>query len=311
MTGDGAVSEPLQPVEIRPVSPDRMLEGLLLAFGSLSPANQAARVESILAEGGAEGPPLDGLRVAKRGDRLVGAVFAQEQPGRSAIVWPPTVMPNESEETRNRLLASVNAWLAQRNVRMASMLFDSEEVVEERLASAGGFQRLASIAYMISGPEDWPEEPAPVEFAIERVLPSRVDRWHRVLEATYVQTLDCPGLEELRPPEDVLTGYEAAGPVRSEFWMILKDADRDVGCLILVDHPQQNMAELAYMGLVPGVRGRGWGRRVAQLAQETARAAGRDKLLVGVDVRNLPAWNAYTACGFREWDRKVVFVRQF
>ena len=42
--------------------------------------------------------------------------------------------------------------------------------------------------------------------------------------------------------------------------------------LLLADHPKARHWELMYMGLVPEVRGRGWGRQIARYAQWLAAA---------------------------------------
>jgi ribosomal protein S18 acetylase RimI-like enzyme len=81
--------------------------------------------------------------------------------------------------------------------------------------------------------------------------------------------------------------------------------------LLLADYPQHNKLELVYMGLIPGVRGHGWGETITRHALWAARRKGRARLVVAVDAANWPARRTYEAAGLELWDRRVVFWRQF
>ena len=89
----------------------------------------------------------------------------------------------------------------------------------------------------------------------------------RLVERTYEGTLDCTALNGVRDIDDVINGYQATGVFRPENWLFVRSGGQDVGVLLLADHPQARHWELMYMGLVPEVRGRGWGRQIARYAQ--------------------------------------------
>jgi ribosomal protein S18 acetylase RimI-like enzyme len=91
--------------------------------------------------------------------------------------------------------------------------------------------------------------------------------------------------------------------------LFIRNAGKDVGVLLLADHPQGRHWELMYMALVPEARGRGWGRQITHYAQWLARGANVERVLVAVDVANTPAVKMYRDCGFEVWDRRAVFVR--
>ena len=63
------------------------------------------------------------------------------------------------------------------------------------------------------------------------------------------------------------------------------------------------------MGLVPDVRGRGWGRQITRYAQWLARGAKVERIVVAVDTANEPAAGVYRSSGFEMWDRRAVYVR--
>jgi len=132
-----------------------------------------------------------------------------------------------------------------------------------------------------------------------------------IVEATYEGTLDCPLLNGVRQIGDVLEGYRAGGVFHPNLWLIASHAGRDVGCLILSDHPRHGNLELVYMGVLPAWRGRGWGGQLARKAQWLARRLGRPRLVLAVDAANQPAVDAYIAVGFQAWDRRRAMVRLF
>ena len=63
------------------------------------------------------------------------------------------------------------------------------------------------------------------------------------------------------------------------------------------------------MGLVPEVRGRGWGRQITRYAQWLGRGARIERILVAVDAANEPAVAAYRSTGFELWERRSVYLR--
>jgi ribosomal protein S18 acetylase RimI-like enzyme len=134
-------------------------------------------------------------------------------------------------------------------------------------------------------------------------------RLGKLIEQTYVGTLDCPALNGARGMDDVITGYQATGVFRPEMWQVVRHDSEDVGVLLLADHPSARHWELVYMGLVPEARGRGWGRQITQHAQTLARLANVERIVLAVDAANSPALSMYRAAGFEMWDRRHVYVR--
>ena len=93
---------------------------------------------------------------------------------------------------------------------------------------------------------------------------------------SYEGTLDCPALNGVRDLPDVLASYRACGEFDpAERWFIACRGERDVGCLLLADHPDADQWEIVYVGLVPEERGRGSGLALTRHAQWLARQAGR------------------------------------
>ena len=113
----------------------------------------------------------------------------------------------------------------------------------------------------------------------------------------------------LREIEDVLEGYQATGEFDASRWLIARREGHDVGCLLLAAHPEDDMWELVYQGIVPAARGQRFGMDLTQYAQWRTRQAGVAQLVLAVDAANEPALRIYAAAGFTAWEQRWIFVK--
>jgi ribosomal protein S18 acetylase RimI-like enzyme len=199
-------------------------------------------------------------------------------------------------------LAACGVHLAQ------ALLPDAAETPARRLL-AGGYQLAADLLYLVCDAEEFPDHLSPLPFTLEAVEPDRPARLEPLIRATYAGTLDCPQVDGVREPADVLASYRAAAAFDPRLWLIARDGGQDVGCLLLGDHPQDSQMEIVYLGLIPAVRGRGWGLELTRHAQWLARAASRERMVLAVDAQNSPALGMYATCGFWVGDRRRAFVK--
>jgi mycothiol synthase len=297
--------------QIGPVPPEEQTGALRLVFSRLTEEARQRQLETLgvgIAAAGLRFPELLG---AYRRGRLVGAVFSQVQPGRTAAFWPPQVVASEAATTAAKLLETACDRLARQEVCMAQALLETDTSPDVATLLKGGFERLAKLFYLVSPENEFPNHPPPGPLDFAQYGPSNHERLARVVEATYRETLDCPRLNGVRDIEDVLSGYRATGVFDPHRWLIVRHDDREVGCLLLADHPKDGSYELVYMGLVDSARGRGWGMLIARQAQWRTRQAGRTRLVLAVDAANQPALKIYSAVGFRAWDRRSAYVKVF
>jgi ribosomal protein S18 acetylase RimI-like enzyme len=289
--------------------PDRREEALLLVLCDLAPS-QRREIAAGLGDAGATGARSHGLYVAVRDQRICGAVWAQPQPGKTAVVWPPQLLPGVSRQTAYRLAEAATRELEQLDVGMAQVLLPPEEDAHIAVLTAVGFQHLADLLYLSCEAGHF-ETIAPPHCELEfvRYEDSQRARFAQVIEQTYENTLDCAELNGVRSMDDVLDGYRATGTFRAENWLIVCKASHDVGVLLLADHVEAKHWELMYMGLIPAVRGRGWGREIVRHAQWLAHRAAVERIVLAVDAVNEPALEMYRSVGFEVWDRRAVYVR--
>jgi ribosomal protein S18 acetylase RimI-like enzyme len=239
-----------------------------------------------------------------------GAVWCHVQPGALALVHPPALVLGEPEATADRLLARVVELLAERRVRLAQALLETDAGSDAERLVRGGFHRAADLLYLVLQlPLAALQPPVAGDLQLEAYRESQFERLACLLEATYVDTRDCPALNGLRPAQEVLAGHRAIGRFDPGLWAFARHQNQDVGCLLLADHPASGQYEVVYMGLTPAARGRGWGHELTRHAATLAQAAGRRQLVLAVDADNAPALKTYAAAGFAAWDRRSVFLR--
>ena len=248
------------------------------------------------------------LLEARRGGQLVGAVLAQQLPGKSAVVWLPQTLSGE-QSTQQELLQAMCGRLAEAHTHLAQAVLDTAASEGASALTAAGFLHAGDLVYMAAPAESFPTAPPASPLSFESYSPATHDRLMCIIEATYQGSLDCPLVDGLRETADVLAGYRAAGHFRPDWWLIARLEDRDVGCLLLADHPADNQCEIVYAGIVPAARGRGLGLALTRRAQWLAKEAGKSRLVLAVDAANAPAIAMYRTAGCVAWDRRSVFVR--
>jgi ribosomal protein S18 acetylase RimI-like enzyme len=292
-------------------STERQADALRLVFHHLSEADLAAVVGGLLAGAKHDPLPLSGLYVARRGETLVGAVWAQSQPGATAVVWPPHLIAGEPDSTATVLLDVAMTLMRQRRVALAQSLLLNEFDPGAARLKAVGFKHLAKLFYLAATQTNFPSAAPNLKLTFEPYREENHVRLASAVVKTYEATRDCPALDGQRRIDDVLAGYRATGIFNPDCWLLVRYRDEDIGCLLLADHPGADQYELVYMGLIPAARGRCFGREVVKQAQWLTELAGRPRLVLAVDANNRPALEMYRSCGFVMWNERTVYIRSF
>lgn len=296
-----------QSPEIVPVLPEDKPRALALIFAHLAPKDREEQIESILFTPLSGGNCTAGLLGAYRDNELAGAIFAHLQPGKTAQVWLPRLVPGEPAATALQLLLAGNSWLEHNEVELAQMLFEQIAETEEQLLFRGGYHYLTDLLYLACIAEEFPNKLPPTTLEFLAYEERHRESLKSLIGATYQNSLDCPQLNDLRNMDAVLEGYRSSGVFRPELWSLARFDLRDAGCLLLADHPEYDNVELVYMGVAPWARGRGWGLEIVRFAQWQARCLGRARLVSAVDAENRPAIQMYSTLGFQAWDRRRVY----
>jgi RimJ/RimL family protein N-acetyltransferase len=292
---------------------EQQADALRLIFAGLANADREAHLETVRADVAAGRTSLDGLRAIVTDGRVTGAVWAAIEPGRTAAILPPQVADGEPRLGLTALVAEALRFARAGGATMAQTLVERGAPTD--WLAANRFEWLADLEFMTAS-LDWtalfdsikasPEPP--LEWDFYRPDQDRA-RLADLLEATYQETLDCPGLDGLRRIDHVIEGYLRTGTHVPSWWRILRHEGTDVGCVLLADHPREDRAELLYMGLIREYRGRGWGCSLVRGAMQLALEGARRQLMLAVDARNEPAVRAYVGQGFRTWQERSAWVR--
>jgi mycothiol synthase len=198
---------------------------------------------------------------------------------------------------------------------MAQALLETSqtELIESLLA--GGFSRLASLAYMRReiprrAMFDEPKLPPGVEFVSLASLSEdeAEDALVTALELSYVDTQDCPALCSLRTTDDVIDSHRSVGEYDAALWHVLMVNGAPAGCMLLSRCPAQQMIELVYMGLAPKARGRGLASAMLRLGLNRLAGGPGKWLACAVDEANLPACRLYESLRMKTFTRRIAVV---
>lgn len=309
------------------VPPERQEEalGALLASGPSAAARFARQAASA-------GIRLDFMWcAAEPSGRYRLAVLAVPSVGRTAMILATRARTSTDVPP---LAAAISAALEalRPEADLAQSLLEPERTLDIEACERGGMSRIATLDYLEralprtgvpaaeAGPAGWTIEPAAADDALRAhdaaALPASVHQeLARVLEASYIDTLDCPGLAGMRATDDVLDGHFSLG-ARRRIWLVARREGRALGTVLVngpVEHsgaPAGDGAELVYLGLAPEARGKGVARALLSAAIRECAAARLRTLSLAVDARNGPARALYASFGFTRTSSRAALVRR-
>lgn len=298
---------------VHPATDDQQVPALRLVFGQLPSEERDFRVADIRAALNIGTIPPRNLIVAERGHRLVGAILTVVQPDRTAFVLPPMVLPTEAavrQHVADELLRAVCRRIDSAGALLGQSLVAPEDRDEREDLTRNGFPHVADLS-LRQRLLDQPLPPlAHVPLASQPFDPAQnSERLARLLERTYVGTLDCPLLNGMRSAADAVVSHQAAGQFDPALWHIYQADEQDAAVVLMSPHPDQQAWEVVYFGLVPEIRGRGYGRLLMLAALHAARKAGVGSVFLAVDMQNCYAMRVYEQLGFAEVAVRSVHLR--
>ncbi len=253
-------------------------------------------------------------------------VLAVPGSGRTAMLFltppgaPADLGPSETQEAE--LTECVRATLegvshSDLGIRLVQALPEPNERWGVRACLDGGMRMVGELAYMRrpfkaqerSNPkiDPWPDE-IRVEPLGDPENPERHAALRAALEASYVDTKDCPELCGLRHTDDVISSHRSTGVFDPSSWWIIFDEGKPEGCILMTHCPEHDSVELVYLGLSPKLRGRGLGGRLLRSAIARTARFGAKETTCAVDRRNMPAVRLYERLGFRVFASRVALV---
>jgi ribosomal protein S18 acetylase RimI-like enzyme len=247
------------------------------------------------------------------------AVLIVHTVGRVGLVFHGCDGP-EAMHSLPELLAEATAAANARGLAFSQIMLEPHEQAVSALAAQAGYERLAELVYLYrrldgeldaraDGFEALPPGRAAGALNWEQFQNGQEERLTQIIDQTYVDSLDCPGLRGLRPTADVIASHKACGVFDPQQWWLPTLEGQPVGCaLVNRTGADGRSAELVYIGVKPEFRQRGFGRAMLIHAMSQAALKSIRTLYLAVDAANGPAWQLYNSQGFAEMDRRLVFI---
>ncbi len=233
--------------------------------------------------------------------------------GRTAMIFASRPETQQHVKPIGQLIRLATQQLVDVGVNLAQTLLDPGDSLEREAFHAGGFRDLALLSYLERPirsrnlPITPPQWPAGV--TVTQYDESMRDELLSVLDASYEQTLDCPGLRGCRRTEDILEGHRASGIYDPALWTILRINDQPMGTLLLNPSTDGQMIELVYLGLAQPARGRALGTQLLRHGLTLLANRPERTITLAVDEGNTPAIALYRREGFRAVMRRAALIR--
>lgn len=241
---------------------------------------------------------------------LAGVMIAAPLAGGGAAIFPPRGRPSlhDPASILDPLVRACTSWLHLRGVKLGQALLQSHELPAAAPLERNGFTRIAKLLYLrhfldLSFAEIGREEQ--LEYRIVDDLPANVVE--NTLLRSYAGSLDCPELNELRSATEVLAGHRGSGQFNANRWWIAF-AQREPVAILLCNQSDKKTWDIAYLGVAPEARSRGYGRDLVHHALFEAKADDMLMVTLTVDERNQPARAMYRRAGFEPFDEKMVYL---
>lgn len=273
------------------------------------------------------GPPGPSRRVVRQvclgvpGSGRTGMVFLSEPPPGGDVGGPEAGLAERVACLRACCadMAKLVDASGRRMVAVVQALPEPREEWSTRACRAAGFIDVGLLTYMRAmvppvrraPPVSEQAWPGAVQVVSAAMIPAgrRDAVLMEALDASYQQTLDCPELCGMRETRDILESHRATGVHDPGMWWVVFDGQTPSGTMLLAKCPEQQAVELVYLGLAPGIRGKGIARRLMEMAVRATAMSKLGELTCAVDQRNLPAVRLYESCGLRAFSQRVALVR--
>ncbi len=295
-------------VQDDPVATDEVLSMILAQESSrLSPtARQVDQFRESIA--------IQGMRISPAirttiGRRPITAAAVIASPGKTGLL----MLAGRTEPAINRaaMTMTINAvcreaWNGE--IDLLQVLMQPNDPLSLILTDAG-FTYLTELVYLEAPAARSPSpgrRVAPLQFLT--YSDARRPQFVEVLKQTYVDSLDCPGLNGLRDPNDTLVGHRHTGIFHKHLWLLAVERDEPVGVLLLSEVPNRSTLEIAYVGVVPSARGRRIGDAMVRQAIQVAWEEKKSHVTLAVDHTNTFACELYRRWGFVHLARRRAWI---
>lgn len=244
------------------------------------------------------------LRESFSGHRVAGCYLAM-MPGKVASIGALRIDRNEVLDQTVRLLRDSLFRYRTEPIELVQAIATEFTPLERQVLQGVGLSYLAHLDHLVLFVEDEKQTSSAAWDSISGSAQGlRLSEFRegdevdleRVVTESYIDTLDCPLLGDLRTGKAAVEGYLAGRDQRHSWWLADREGER-VGCLLMWERAPA-VWELSYMGIVPAARGRKFGTVLLEAAIALSKNLGAKQLVLSVDRENHPATRLYHQRGF-------------
>jgi ribosomal protein S18 acetylase RimI-like enzyme len=224
----------------------------------------------------------------------------------------PELEEQDRREIANALFSAIDTCFVESDAWIVQSLLRAEQQQACQELSTHGYPHLTDLMFLeLDLDEREPSQRGTLEdYGLDRVeyAPDLNGRFASFLEASYVDSADCPELNGRRTGAQALESHRLSGEFSPSMWQLFTHENRDVGVLLLSEHGS-GVCEIVYLALIPSVRRCGWGRAILDWGLQQAKTNGNESVMLGVDVRNRAGLQLYENAGFHQFDHRIVHAR--
>ena len=282
---------------VEPVRPQDLTLAFEHSLMRVPEENRAARVQLCLGlvDRGVVDPR--GIWVAREADVIVGVQVCVALSRSSSLFW----LPSAPTPIADALVQAALDQLRGEGCKIAQALVKKEDEEWVEPLCRRGFRRVTQLHQMAHSLAELPKPIGPT-LRYEPYRPALIESFAATLERTYLDSLDCPELNGARTIDEIVASHQGQGTFHPECWWLVFDENKAIGVIILAELSEALTWELAYVGIVPEARGRGFGRAMTLHAMHAVSTQPTIALTLAVEARNLPAQHLSESLGFIEFD---------
>ena len=278
---------------------------------------EASQVDDLLARSRKGFISIDLLFGAYHHGELVSACLGVESAGAAAMVFIPSLRDRgprnggsdaEPPATLEALRALQQAsW--RRSIKLLEVLLAPGSNKPARVLEEAGFRYLTKLLYLARlGQRVEPSSRPAADLTWTGYTPEHEALFCDALDATYVQSLDCPELTGLRTTSDVLAGHRVRADFDPVLWWVALRNGAPVGVVLLNRMESQPGLEIVYVGVAQPSRGTGVADALLERTMGAVRQQNAKVVTLAVDERNIPARKMYARWNFAETMSREAFI---
>ena len=298
-------------IQIEPVCDREHSKAMkFLAGGASHSASVDARGLSLEKIFSSQAPGTVRLWEARREQRRVAVAMVTQSSGRKGkLFYSPTTAPQVHRKSLAELVLAITRESIRGGLSLVQALILPSAKEDIAMLSEAGFALLAELINMRL---DLPnikshhqEDPRGLTWKSYKQLSE--SELGELISSTYKDSLDCPGLSDVRKMKDVITGHKANGIFNPQCWWIVERDAHPAGCILANYSTSSCAINVVYLGIVPEHRGESLSKIMLRRLAAYTHNQGVSALTLGVDARNHYAIGNYQALSFRETTRGFAY----